>query len=82
MCSYEDRKKDYEAIKAEFPFSVTRISLKRVDEEVGEWFSEFGENALIIDSYPLGPKVNFPPWVIIYGFKNEADAVAFKLKFP
>jgi hypothetical protein len=72
---------DKEVIKSLFPYQITRESYDRVEPEIGDYFVSLGEDALVIEQYRRGPNINFGPYVIVYGFKHEQDAVAFKLKF-
>jgi hypothetical protein len=74
-------RKDINAVKASYPFVVKRTARNAVDTEVGEWLTALGVSYLSIAKEPQGPTINFPPWIITYGFKREDDAIAFALRF-
>lgn len=74
--------KDLEAIKAHYPFTVQRIDTTPVNAEIGDWMMDLGDDMIVLSSIRIGPPQNFSPRIIFYGFKKEADALAFKLRFP
>lgn len=77
------RERDLEAVKFAFPYFVTKQSPGRLDLEVLNWLAEnVDDGYMLVDTYPIGPKINVPPWITTYAFKDVADAITFKLKFP
>ncbi len=74
-------KEDIDAVRASYPYIVQRTTKETVSEEIGDWFVSLGGDMLVISKIRIGPVVNFGPWIITYGFKYEADATAFKLRF-
>lgn len=74
-------REDIDAVKAQYPFIVKRVARNSLDTEVGDWLTTLGDAYLALAKEPQGPTINFPPWIITYGFKNENDAIAFALKF-
>lgn len=74
-------RKDIDAVKAEYPFIVKRITKNSVDTDIGEWLVDISAGYIVIAKEPQGPTINFPPWIITYGFKREDDAIAFALRF-
>ena len=75
-------KKDIEAVQKDYPYLVRRISYQNVSLDIGNWISEnVGCDMIVVSKEPQGPAQNFPPSLITYAFRYEADAVAFKIKF-
>jgi hypothetical protein len=73
---------DVTVAKEAFPFLVQRLSYQSLELDIGIWVCEnVGDAMIIISKVRHGPVQNFGPVLITYGFKFEADAVAFKLKF-
>lgn len=73
--------RDIEEVRKSFPFIVERLSYRDLELDIGDWLNPLGEDIVVISKIPQGPKINFPPVLITYGFKNEADAIAFKIRF-
>lgn len=71
---------DYEAIRAQYPFTVQITTQSVVNTVAGEWLTRLGNDMVVISNVRSGPKVG--PRVITYGFAHEADAVLFRLTIP
>ena len=75
---------DIEAVKALYPFIVYRYTRDAFSPEVGEWLLPYGERHVVIGKEVVysGPEIGrYAQFKIAHAFKNEADAVAFKLRF-
>ena len=71
-----------EAVIADFPYIVKRISYRSLELDIGNWVCEnVGGDMIVISKVRHGPNINFSPVTITYGFKREEDAIAFKLRF-
>jgi hypothetical protein len=73
-----DNKSAIDAVKDGFPFIVIISSYKYF---AFQYISNITNDWIIVSKYKEGPVVNFGPTVVVYGFKHEQDAIAFKLKF-
>lgn len=74
--------RDHEAVRKDYPYFVKRISYRNLSLDIGNWISEnIGCDMIVVSKEPQGPPQNFPPSLITYAFRYEADAVAFKIKF-
>lgn len=70
-----------EAVIADFPYIVKRISHRSLELDIGNWLLPIGGDMIVISKVRHGPNINFSPVTITYGFKKEEDAIAFKLRF-
>ena len=73
---------DIDAVKEDYPFTVKTISDNSPRLDIGDYLaSENIEDWIVVTKYREGPVVNRGPTIVVFGFKNEQDAVAFKLRF-
>ena len=70
-----------DAVKEDYPFIVKVPSEKSYDEDRGNYLLSHCRDWIVVTKYREGPVVNFGPVIVVFGFKNEQDAVAFKLRF-
>lgn len=72
---------DTDVVKEEYPFIVKISSHKTLATEEYEYLRTLRDDYIVVTKYREGPAVNMGPIVMVYGFRYENDAVAFKLKF-
>lgn len=72
--------RDHEAVIKEYPYLARRISTTPYDIEVGDWLMSIGLNQIVLEK-------STRDWItdtviVTHAFRYEADALAFKLRFP
>lgn len=72
---------DIAVVKEHYPYIVKLVSYKALATEEWEFLNKLQDSAILIAKYMEGPVQNVGPITVVYGFKQEDDAVAFKLLF-
>ena len=71
---------DYEAIRAQYPFTVQITTQSFVNFQAGDWLTHLDNDMIVVSNIRLGSKVG--PRLITFVFAHEADAVLFRLTVP